>query len=443
MTRNEAIGVINGFRQMLRDRFAYTNANDFDYESALVALSSKVEDGVSAPELGYGLHKVVAGFIDGHAWVEPYRLADGWLPVRLESLGEQVVAVMADRSEFLVPDQPYLETIDGLPLSEWFEVVMQMLPVGTSAYVRRRRILQLEHIQHWRTVLGLPVTDTVTLGVSGAQGYSEVQLEVLDAPLPESRWPARGSGMLTGGIGYLRLRKMNDEAVREVRTWMPELVSSRGLVIDVRDNTGGMRTPLIELWSWLAGDDDVTIGSVGAYRKWEGFGADHLSRRYMYQEGDPGLSTAQQDAIVSFRRGFAPERDLHSEGFSDWHYLVLPQPQVAGRSNGRYRGPIIVLVNERCFSAVDIFLGALKQLPNVRLLGRPSSGGSAFGVRHELGDGALATRLGSMISFTPEGRLYDTRGFMPDVPYDPSPEEFLVGGTDGTLDAALRILSNA
>lgn len=443
VTRSEAKSLIAEFRKMLNDRFAYAKANDFDYESALAALSSNVQDGITIEELGLELHRVIAGFMDGHAWVEPYRLAEGWLPVRLESIGDQVVALKADRSDFLLPAHPYLTAIDGRPLSEWFEAIMQILPTGSQAYVHRRRILQLEHIQHWRKVLDLPRTDSVTFTVTDGSSTRDVQFGVRSDPLPESRWPERGSAILEGNIGYLRLRKMDAEAVQEIRSWMPRLSTTQALIIDVRDNTGGLRTPLLELWSWLAAEDAVTVGSVGAYRLWDGFEADHLSRRYMYRQDDPNLTPAQRQAIVEFQDTFKPDPDLHSHEFSDWHYLVLPQPQVTGSAGARYSRPIVVLVNERCFSAVDIFLGSLKQLPNVRLLGRPSSGGSAFGVRHQFVAGPLATRLGSMISFTPGGKLYDTRGFSPDIAHDPPPEEFLSGGRDSTLSAALRILSDA
>ena len=53
----------------------------------------------------------------------------------------------------------------------------------------------------------------------------------------------------------------------------------------------------------------------------------------------------------------------------------------------------------------------------------------------------MTTRLGSMISFDPDGRLYDTRGYEPDLPHPPVPEDFLRGGGDSTLTAALNALS--
>lgn len=445
LSASAAKGMVDEFGRMLTDRFAYAEANDHDFESALGALSTRVGRGVTLEQLGFELHRVVAGFIDGHAWVEPYRLAEGCLPVRLEPLGERVVAVKADRSGF-AGDLPFLVAMDGRPLEEWFSAVDQVIPVGSTAYGRRRRLLQLEHVQHWRTVMGLPASATVqlTLADRDVSTTTEVAVALLPEPLPISRWPERGSGVLEGNVGYLRLKKMDEAAVHEVRTWMPRLIGTDALIIDVRDNTGGSRTPLLELYSWLRPSLEVaTVGSVGAYRLWSGFAPDHLSARYMFRADDARLTEAQAHAVTEFAGRFSPEADLHDAGFSDWHYLVLPQPRsVAGRpSRAPYDKPVLILVNEKCFSAVDIFLGALRQLPNVRLVGRPSSGGSAYGIRHQLSAGGMTTRLGSMISFDPDGQLYDTRGYEPDLPHLPVPEDFVRGGGDGTLTAALNALS--
>lgn len=437
--------LVDEFGRLLNERFAYANANDYDYESALRALSASVGRGVRVNELGFELHRIVACFIDGHAWVEPYRLAEGALPIRLEPLGDRVVAVKADRSGF-VGDHPFLTAIDGKPLEEWYSAVDQVIPVGSTAYRQRRRLLQLEHIQHWRAVMGLPLSPTVSLELADhdESRTTEVEMALAPEPLSISRWPEEGSGVLAGNVGYLRLRKMDEVAVNEIRTWMPRLVKTDGLIIDVRDNTGGSRAPLLELYSWLEpAPNAATVGSVGAYRLWSGFAPDHLDARFMFQRDDVRLTQAQAHAVARFSENFTPEAALHNSGFSDWHYLVLPHPRPAdGRpESAPYDKPIMVLVNEKCFSAVDIFLGALKQLPNVRLVGRPSSGGSAFGVRHQLDGSGITTRLGSMISFDPQGRLYDTRGFEPDLPHLPVPEDFVRGRGDSTLAVALRDLA--
>lgn len=45
-----------------------------------------------------------------------------------------------------------------------------------------------------------------------------------------------------------------------------------------------------------------------------------------------------------------------------------------------------------------------------------------------------------MISLMPDGTLLDGNGVQPDVVVTPIPTDFITGGTDTTLDAAVRFL---
>jgi C-terminal processing protease CtpA/Prc len=93
-------------------------------------------------------------------------------------------------------------------------------------------------------------------------------------------------------------------------------------------------------------------------------------------------------------------------------------------------------MDDRCFSATDIFLGALKGLPNVTLVGRASGGGSGFKQAFTLPRSGIEIRCASMASFTPAGLLYDRRGIEPDVAVEPEPGYFLEGGSDEVLEKA-------
>jgi C-terminal processing protease CtpA/Prc len=93
-------------------------------------------------------------------------------------------------------------------------------------------------------------------------------------------------------------------------------------------------------------------------------------------------------------------------------------------------------MDDRCFSATDIFLGALKGLPNVTLAGRPSGGGSGFKQSFTLPRSRIEVRCASMASFAPDGRLYDLHGIEPDASLGPEPAYFLESGGDAMLAKA-------
>ena len=126
--------------------------------------------------------------------------------------------------------------------------------------------------------------------------------------------------------------------------------------------------------------------------------------------------------------------------FSDWHYLALSRDKTPGTYH--FNMPVVVLSNERIFSAADIFMAGMHSLPNVTLLGVPSGGGSALVVSVPLQDGASVLKIGSMISYQADGRLFDGVGVPVDVRVEPIPEFYLAYGKaqDNMLAAAQQFL---
>src|SRR5262249_8736262 len=118
-----------------------------------------------------------------------------------------------------------------------------------------------------------------------------------------------------------------------------------------------------------------------------------------------------------------------------WHYMALSR--LDDPAIYHYEKPVVVLLNSKSFSATDIFLAGLKGMKNVRLLGTPSAGGSAFSQEGSLSETGLRLRLGSMVSFQADGKLFDGNGITPDILIVPIPEYF-IGGKDNALLAALN-----
>ena len=96
----------------------------------------------------------------------------------------------------------------------------------------------------------------------------------------------------------------------------------------------------------------------------------------------------------------------------------------------------MVLQDGGCFSATDVFLGALKGWPRVTLMGEASGGGSGRARRYRLAHSGIEVRLSSMASFRPDGRLYDGAGIAPDVRVEATVAD-LLGRSDTVLDAAI------
>jgi C-terminal processing protease CtpA/Prc len=86
-----------------------------------------------------------------------------------------------------------------------------------------------------------------------------------------------------------------------------------------------------------------------------------------------------------------------------------------------------------------VFVAALRTLPQVKLVGTPTSGGSGRAKAHTLPRSRIGLQLSTMASFQPDGKLFESHGIEPDVTCEPAPGD-LVGAGDAVLDAALQLL---
>lgn len=157
----------------------------------------------------------------------------------------------------------------------------------------------------------------------------------------------------------------------------------------------------------------------------------------MYRADSDHWNEAQRQAIEIFAPGFEPEWKAPGE-FSEWHYLVLDRTGYEGEYF--YDKPVVVLADSWCFSATDIFLSALHGRPRVTLMGEASAGGSARSQSFTLPHSQIRVKCASMVSYRPDGRLYDGRGVEVDVELPLQATDLLQGGTDSVLESACEHL---
>jgi hypothetical protein len=431
---------LDDFKAAVDERWSYRHANQADFETAIDALRTRVDAGISPNDFGIELQKIIALGIDGHAAAEGYVLpSEGYLPFLVEPDGERFVAFRADRTGFLAEGFPYLITMDGKPLAEWCDAAAVLVPKGSPQYVRRQCLRHLRDLDYLRGILGLPRSSSVQveLAAESGAGRATATLPVADRPPTYGTWPRSRSTLLDGKIGYLRLPDMDAAtSVREIRKWMAEFRDSAGMIVDVRDNGGGSRDALLLLHSYLAAPGDPPrVISAACYRLHARHEEDHLADRFMYRADAKEWTDEERRAVAEFAKAFRPKWQPPKGQFSDWHYLVLTRLEDPGVYH--YSKPVVVLMNAKCFSATDIFLAGLKGMRNVTLLGSPSGGGSAFLQRVALGETPFMLQLGSMASFQADGELFDGNGVHPDVVVAPLPE-YYVGGKDHVLAQALK-----
>jgi hypothetical protein len=425
---------IQTFQDVLENRFSYFFLGHGDYQQALNAIRKRAGK-LDRNTFGNLLQKVLTLFVDGHAQVLQVFRASGDLPFMPEALGDKVVALHFDGASFLDNDHPYLTKLDSKNIEEWATLAQNLLPNVSPQFVRWRSVDLLRRIQHWRLESNQDLCDIVEVELSDGTNTVTRTLEVLPKSQPRPKQVEKDSGILDNQIGYLRLAKMDEEAVSVIQTWLPKFKDTNGLIVDMRGNGGGSRAALRELAPYFIFDETPVVASVAAYRLHPDFQEDHLAHRFMYSLEAAEWTEAEHAAIETFVKTFQPAATFPEEKFSDWHYLVLSNK--TNLTAYHYQKPVVMLMDAKCFSATDIFLGAMKGRKNITLIGEPSSGGSGFALTYDLPNSGLKFKIASMLSFQPNGQLYDTLGIQPDIFVLPKLEDF-ISSSDAVLVQAVH-----
>ena len=200
---------------------------------------------------------------------------------------------------------------------------------------------------------------TVTIGVRRGSRDMEfvITREEIDLPSVQARLTA-------SNIGYIQLLQFANNAAAQVRDEVERLTEqgAKGIVLDMRDNGGGLFSEAVE------------VASV------------------FIETGD----------IVKFKERGEPIASYEAEGdaFEDL--------------------PLVVLVNEGSASASEIVAGAFKDRERAILVGSTTYGKGSVQEVFELED-ASALKLTTGRYFTPDGDPITEDGIEPDVVVDASP----------------------
>ena len=451
---------IASFSAALRDQFAYLHLKGIDLDEAIeqeVAryYSRGLPTRMPPVDLVMILQRVLMRYGDGHADVSTnsFRFGESepFIPFLLGERDGRVVAFRSDRSALLDEEYPFLVSLDGRPIDECIEEWIPSVAAGSPQLIRRRAMGLLREVSMWRRIgAGGGFGDierrmhrpfAVELVSTDGNKTRTLQLKPTDEKPRYGTWPRSESRLLDENLGYLRLPRMDERALQEIYRWMPSFRDTDGLIVDVRGNGGGSRAALLALAGFLLDDGESPwVGNFAVYRKSSKFDNDHLANRLMRRLDDDQWTEKQRSVIGKAFASFKPEWQVPAKDFSDWHALLLDR--TGHPQEYPYRKKVVILSDAGCFSATDIFLGALEIHPRVTLVGTASSGGSARSQRFILPHSLIKVKCASMASFRPNGKLYDGNGVEVDIEVHPDPSFFTAGGLDAALRVAAEYLSN-
>lgn len=441
---------LDEFERRLLDQASYLTRRGFDYPAALQELRRSSRDDMQLADFVSNLQKLVMELGDCHAAVSSaaWPPASGWLPFRPADTDRGVAALALHRDEPLDPECPYLDSIDGIPIDQWMAAVARYVPRGSPQLVRRRSLDWLGRAEVVRRELGLPAEETAAVGLRSADGTKKLEkrLRLTCQGSAVAQVRLKQTRQLDGNLGYLRLASMDQRLVSSTVDHIRSFRDTAGLVIDVRDNSGGTYHILRAVYGYFVPDHaEPYVTNIAAYRLSPQFPRNHIEYRPTYRGDWEGWSEAERQAIRKAAAVFRPEWQPPQDQFSEWHYMVLSRErskELDRRENQdlfHYDKPVVVLCNAGSFSATDGFLSALADLPQVTLVGESSGGGSGSTRQFTLSNTGVTVALSSMASFRANGKLFDGNGVEVDVTIKPTLGDF-VQGTDSVLQRAVALL---
>lgn len=447
---------LDELERRLLDQSSYLQRHSFDHQAAFAELRKSLSEQTDFVRFVYTVHKLVMQIGDCHADVS-FPRADpetAFLPFRPADTAFGFAALGINLNQPLDADCPYLDSLDGLPLDAWLAAASRFVARASPQLTRRRSQGWMGKVALLRSELNLPNNDIVEVGLKSADGLKQTtkRLRVSGQPYFPARLRLRPTRVLDGNVGYLRIPSMDDRLVDPLVNEMKSLQNTTGLIIDVRDNSGGTYGVMRALYGFFVPDDAKPyVTNIAAYRLSQSFQQNHIEYRPTFRADWPGWNEDERAAIRQAASMFRPEWILPEGKFSDWHYMLLsrarsgrggPSQQTpAGISDDYfyYRKPVVVLCNAGTFSAADGFVNAFAELPQVTVVGEPSAGGSGATRTFNLPKTRVRIALASMASFRPNGKLFDGNGIEVDLIARPTLADFTTPA-DSVLDKAQEIL---
>ncbi len=199
-------------------------------------------------------------------------------------------------------------------------------------------------------------------------------------------------GWITPDIGYIHLPTFTGSNwASEIDEVLQTLEQASALVLDVRDNSGGND-----------GNAERIAGRFTRDRR--------LYRRIQYRNGP-----------------------AHSDFTAPLDDYLEPN------GKRRFLGPVAVLTNRRTFSAAESFVLAMRTLPQVRLVGDTTGGGSGNPLFREMPNG-WSLSVSRWIEWAPDGTTHEGIGIGPH--HHTIIPAHLIGLSDPILLKAVEILNN-
>lgn len=472
ITKAQAIEDLIQFEAIIESRSSYAQLSEFDYETALQELIASISSKnmhIDVNEFVHEIAKIMSQIGDRHSSIrnesfnsrghETYNLK---LPFGLAIIDGKIVATKQNLSEnnyaYYYNAYPNLKSINGIPVATLINTYNYKAAKAPAAAKNTRGAMAIENYGALLFKNNLESTDSVQVVFSdGAHEKAETfQLttdekghtsSVLKEYYNNSEKVENGdfralSKILDHNIGYINIPEMYQyDAVDGLENFIENTLNSfsatKALIIDVRNNPGGVRDILQTVASYVVQSAQTPwVANVAYLRTDKPLNTKEasMSSRYLYPYHSEKFTDTDRNAIDQFNKSFQLQKTVDPSKFSSPFYMVLHQ------GDQSYTQPLYLLVNESSFSAATVFTSAFKGLPNVKIVGETTDGSSGNSRELYLNNSNIRVKVSTMLSFQRNGKTLDGNGTLPDI-IIPENEAQVLKGVDGQLIKLIEMIN--
>jgi C-terminal processing protease CtpA/Prc len=366
------------------------------WEGVLVRFIPRFEADRNALDYQQTVQELVAAIHDSHGYVSGADQAAASLgthcpPVIVRSVeGRTIIvglpdAAAAQAAGLHVGDE--VVSVDGEPVAARGERLGRLLSASTLQSLRGKL--------HWELLAG-PEKRKALLGIRSGDPPSPVRVVEMERTLPFVTPPPRSTpvyGVLPSGCGYIDLARLPLEDAGKA---MDAVAKTPALIFDMRGYPHGT--------AWAIA---------------------------------PRL-TDKKVVAARFERPEPSALYLGDSDYAEGPRLTFDQTIEPDRSQPRYTGRVVMLINEEAISQAEHTCLFFEAATHVTFIGSPTAGANGDVTNCVLPGGLYITFSGHDVRHA-DGRQLQRVGIQPDIPVEPTVKG-VREGRDEVLEAALRFL---
>ncbi len=220
-------------------------------------------------------------------------------------------------------------------------------------------------------------------------------------------------------IGYIKTVRFGDDVAPLADAAMAEMKNTSGLIIDARDNTGGNMS-FVRLSSYFAEGEHLVAAL--------------LTRGYLETSGSVP-SQIDPAKLPRASRTYTTEAVFKAMSSNDGAVAIFSEDV----GENRYRGKVVVLINEETASAAEGFAWHIKFRTGATLIGRKTAG-ALLGAEYFTLPGGWRLGVPTHSGWGPDGKPVIDQAVIPHIETRWTIKD-VCGGTDPDMARALELIS--